>query len=153
MKVHATTETRACARVIGPFILIVTATAIARTESLRTLLADFRASSVWPWFSGVFVLLLGLIVVAVHRQWRGAPAIMVSVLGWLTVLKGFLLMAVPQSYLSFAYSALDAIVWWRVAFVGMALIGLYLSVVGWAPAGHEPGVQPAVRAPAVRRAA
>jgi hypothetical protein len=134
MKSHATTESRACARVIGPFLVIVTATAIARAESLRTLLADFQESPVWPWFSGVFVLLLGLVVVALHNQWRGAPAIMVSVLGWLTVLKGLLLMALPQDYLAFASSALDAIAWWRVAFVAMALIGLYLSFVGWAPA-------------------
>ncbi len=140
---HTTTETRAFARVIGPFVVIITATAIARAGSLRTLLADFRASSVWPWVTGIFVLLIGLVVVALHQHWRGAPAIIVSVLGWLTALKGFLLMALPQSYMGFAYSAVDAIMWWRVGFVAVALIGLYLTFVGWMPAAGKPAVQPA----------
>lgn len=52
---------------MGPFVVVVTATAIGQADSLQALLADFRASSVWPWFSGVFILLLGLIVVALHR--------------------------------------------------------------------------------------
>lgn len=150
---HTTDQTRAFARVIGPFVVIVTATAIVRAESLRTLLADFRASSVWPWVSGVFVLLLGLVVVALHQHWRGAPAIIVSVLGWLTTLKGFFLMALPQSYLSFAYSAVDAMVWWRVAFVAIALVGLYLTLAGWMPTPAKPAVQPARQSPMERRAA
>lgn len=149
---QVTSETRACARVIGPFVVIVTATAIARADSLRTLLAEFRASAVWPWVSGVFVLLLGLVVVALHQHWRGAPAIIVSALGWLTALKGFLLMALPQSYLSFAYSAVDVTAWWRVGFVAMALLGLYLTFVGWMPAA-TPAPQPAGQTPQVRRAA
>ncbi|MFQ2875505.1 hypothetical protein ACLILY_09180 [Mycobacterium sp. MS3] len=138
---------------MGPFVVVVTATAIGQADSLQALLADFRASSVWPWFSGVFILLLGLIVVALHRTWRGAPAIIVSVLGWLTVLKGFLLMVLPQSYMSFAYSAIDAPAWWRVAFAAMALMGLYLTFVGWMPEAGRPAARPAVTPPPVRHAA
>jgi len=93
-----------------------------------------------------------LVVVTLHRHWRGAPAIIVSVLGWLTVLKGFLLMALPQSYLSFAYSAVDATASWRVGFVAVALLGLYLTLVGWMPAAR-PAVQPADQTRQVRRAA
>src|ERR1700757_3396716 len=75
--------TRMFARVMGPFLVVVTTTAIARATDMRTLLAEFRANSVWPWVTGAFVLLSGLVVVALHQYWRGAAAIIVSLLGWL----------------------------------------------------------------------
>ncbi len=145
--------TRAFARVIGPFLTILTSTAVARASAMPTLLAEFRANSVWPWVTGAFVLLSGLIVVALHQYWRGAPAIIVSVLGWLAVLKGFFLMALPQTYLSFAGTAVDAVTWWRAGFIAMALVGLYLTFIGWAPAPKRTAAQPARPAPDVRRAA
>ena len=127
------TRTRAFARVIGPFLVILTTTAVARASEMRTLLSGFGANSVWPWVTGAFILLTGLVVVALHPYWRGAAAIVVSVLGWMTVLKGLFLMAFPQTYISAAASAVDALNWWRASFVVMALIGLYLTYVGWVP--------------------
>jgi hypothetical protein len=92
--------TRMFARVIRPFLVVVTATAVARTSDMRMLLTEFRVNSLWPWVTGAFILLFGMVVVALHQYWRGAPATILSSLGWLTVLKGFFLMAFPQTYLS-----------------------------------------------------
>jgi hypothetical protein len=134
-------RTRMFARVMGPFLVVVTTTAIARAADMRTLLAEFRANSVWPWVTGAFVLLSGLVVVALHQYWRGAAPIIVSLLGWLTTLKGFLLMAFPQTYLSFAGTAVDAGTSWRAGFIAMALVGLYLTLIGWVPAPSRPTAQ------------
>jgi hypothetical protein len=145
--------TRMFARVIGPFLIVVTATAVARASDMRTLLTEFRASSVWPWVTGAFVLLSGLVVVALHQYWQGAAPIIVSLLGWLTVLKGFFLMAFPQTYLSFASTAVDAVTWWRTGFIAMALVGLYLTYIGWVPAPSQRTAQPASSTPDLPRAA
>lgn len=145
--------TRMFARVIGPFVIIITGTAIARASAMRTLLNDFQANSVWSWVTGAFVLLSGLVVIALHPYWRGAPAIIVSVFGWMTALKGFFLMALPQGYLSFAGTAVDALIWWQVGFVAMAIVGGYLTFVGWMPTANRPAAPPASSAPDIRRAA
>ena len=92
----------------------------------------------WPWVTGAFILLTGLIVIAFHQYWRGTAAIIVSALGWMTALKGLFLMAFPQTYLSAANSGVDAVTWWRLGFVVMAVVGLYLTYVGWAPAPSRP---------------
>ncbi len=136
-------RTRMFARVLGPYLVIVTVTAVARASRMRTLLTEFDANSLWPWVTGAFVLLSGMIVVALHQYWRGAPAIIVSVLGWLTVLKGFFLMAFPRSYLSFGSTVVDTVAWWRAGLIVMALVGLYLTFIGWAPAPSPPTQQPA----------
>ena len=137
------TRTRMFARVIGPFLVIITTTAVARSSDMRTLLTDFRANPAWPWVTGAFILLSGLAVVALHQYWKGAAAIIVSLLGWLTTLKGFFLMALPQTYLSFASTAVDAGTSWRAGFIVVALVGLYLAFIGWVPAPSRPAEQPA----------
>ena len=134
-------RTRMFARVIGPFLVIVTVTAVWRASRMRTLLSEFDANSMWPWVTGAFVLLAGLIVIALHQYWRGAAAIIVSLVGWMTALKGLFLLAFPQTYVSAANSAVDAVTWWRSGFLVMALVGLYLTFVGWAPAQSGPATQ------------
>jgi hypothetical protein len=139
-------------RVLGPYLIVVTATALVRASQMRTLLSEFGASSAWPWVTGAFVLLSGLIVIALHPYWRGAAAIIVSVLGWLTSLKGLFLMALPQTYLSAANSAVDTS-GWRIGFAVVALVGLYLTYVGWAPAPSRTTAQQASSTPDLPRAA
>jgi hypothetical protein len=84
-----------------------------RALHMRTLLSEFAANSVWPWVTGAFVLLTGLVMIALHQYWRGAAEIIVPLLGWMTTLKGLFLLAFPQTYLSAASSAVDAVTWWR----------------------------------------
>lgn len=126
-------RTRMFARVLGPYLFIASATLVARPTYVKSLMHAFDGSSVWPWITGAFVLPMGLVVVALHPYWRGFAAAAVSVLGWMTVAKGIALMTFPHSYLSMGQDAFAGEPWWSVSVVIMALIGLYLTVIGWAP--------------------
>ncbi len=134
-------RTRMFARVVGPYLVIIAATAALRPMDMRTLLSQFEANPLWAWVVGAFILLLGLLAIALHPYWRGAAAIIVSVVGWLVALKGLFLVAFPLTYFSMANSAIDAVGWWRGAAVVYALIGLYLAYVGWMPARIRPESQ------------
>jgi hypothetical protein len=76
-------------------------------------------------------LLVGITVVALHPYWRGVAAAMVSVLGWIMVVRGVLLLAVPDVFMSIANRTVGAETLWRVIFVGFILVGLYLTYAGW----------------------
>ena len=65
-----------------------------------------------------------------------------AVLGWMTVAKGIALMTFPQSYLSMGQGTFTGTAWWTISVVIMALIGLYLTVIGWAP-NHRSGTSAA----------
>jgi hypothetical protein len=131
-------RTRMFARVLGPYLVIVAITAVARASQMRPLASEFGANPVWAFVTGAFILLSGLIVIALHQYWRGSAAIIVSVLGWMTVAKGVSLLAVPQTYISAVNSAVEPTIWLRAGFVVVALVGLYLTYVGWARAPSRP---------------
>jgi len=132
------TRTRMFSRVLGPFLVIVDVTAIARASDMQKLLSQFEANSLWTWITGAFILAFGLIIVAAHQYWRGAAAIIVSVLGWLVTLRGLLLLAFPQVFVSVANSMIGAQAWWVAVCIIAGLVGLYLTYVGWAPVPSRP---------------
>lgn len=128
---QSTETTRKFARVLGPFFAIVSAIVVTRAPDMRELLAEFGATTIWAWVTGAFVLMGGIIVVALHPYWRGVPAVIVSLLGWLMVVRGVLLMAFPDTFLSIANRTIDAETLWRTVFGIFVLVGLYLTYVGW----------------------
>ena len=123
--------TRRFARVLGPFFAIVSATVVARAPDMRELLAEFGATAIWPWVTGAFVLMGGIIVVALHPYWRGVAPVIVSLLGWIMVLRGVLLLAFPDTFMSIANQTIGAETLWRMVFAGFTLVGLYLTYIGW----------------------
>lgn len=142
MKTHVQQRTRMFARVLGPFFTIVMIVAMARAADMKQVLAEFTASDVWPYVTGTFILAGGIGIVAFHQIWRGAAAIIVSVLGWLLVIRGILLMAFPGVFASLANRMVGATAAWITAFVVMTVLGVYLTYVGWKPEpNHKRGNQ------------
>lgn len=146
-------RTRMFARVLGPFLVIVDVTAVARASDMQTLLSQFEANSLWTWVVGAFVLLFGLIVVAGHQYWRGPAAIIVSVLGWLVILRGLLLLVFPKAFVSVANSMIGAQGSWVTLCIAFALVGVYLTYVGWAPTTSRPIQHARTATPDLPRAA
>ena len=130
-------------RVIGPYLVIVCAVAVTRASDIQTLLSQFEANSLWTWVIGAVALLFGLIVVAGHQYWRGPAAIIVSLLGWLVVLRGLLLLAFPSTFISLANNMIGLHALWVPLCIVFALVGLYLTYVGWAPGADREAAQPA----------
>jgi len=123
--------TRLFARVLGPYLVIAMAVFAARMPDLRELFAAFESNPMLVWVTGAFTLLTGLVIVALHQQWKGAAAIIVSALGWLTTIKGFVILAFPGSYAAVADMMTGGSKLFIADAILVGLIGLYLTYVGW----------------------
>ena len=123
--------TRRFARVLGPYFLVLSAVVAIRAPDMSALLEEFAASTLWPFVMGAFALLGGIAVVAFHQRWHGAPAVIVSVVGWLLVARGLFLLAFPDTAASAAQRLVDMPAIWLPAYVVMAVLGLYLTFVGY----------------------
>lgn len=125
--------TRMFARVLGPFLAVMMATAAARAPELWPTVSAGATDTLWTWSAGAFTLIAGLAVIALHPYWRGGAAFSVSALGWLTAIKGAALVAFPSTVLSLPADTMGAVGVFRVVYVGFAVLGLYLTYVGWGP--------------------
>lgn len=97
---EASARTRAFARVIGPYVMIVTGIIIVRMPDLTTapFLSAFFKNPVIVWIMGAMLLLMGLIVIAFHQVWSNLAAALISLFGWFLALRGLALLVAPQLY-------------------------------------------------------
>lgn len=123
--------TRRFARVLGPYFLVLSVVVAVRAPDMSALLEEFAASTLWPFVMGAFALLGGIAIVAFHQRWHGAPAIIVSLVGWLLVARGLFLLAFPDTAAALAQRLVDMPPIWLPAYAVMAVLGLYLTFAGY----------------------
>ncbi len=66
---------------------------------LKEAVEEFAMSKMLFYLTGHFLLVIGLLVVLSHTLFDGVLAIMVTVLGYLTLLKGVLILLLPHSWI------------------------------------------------------
>jgi hypothetical protein len=129
--VESKIRTRAFARVLGPFLVLVPGIIIVRAPDIQTILHSFFQNDIIVWFAGAFLLFCGLLIIAFHQYWSSAAAIMISLFGWFLALRGLALLAAPQLIAHGADEALKFLSAVRIGFSILVLIGLWLTYVGW----------------------
>jgi hypothetical protein len=124
-------RTRMLARVAGPYLAIMGLTIALNAHLFALILPSFMQDRPLVLTSGAFILILGLVVIALHHHWTNAPAIAISLIGWAAALKGAWLMLTPE--LGAALSALVVRTPPLLLIVALAMIvlGIWLSLVGW----------------------
>ncbi len=129
--VESRARTRAFARVIGPFLVIVPGILVVRAAGIGGILSAFFQNEALVWTLGSLLFLSGLVIIAFHQCWSGAAAILISLFGWFLALRGLALLVVPQLIAHGAAASLHELAAVRIGFSLLVLIGLWLTYVGW----------------------
>lgn len=129
--VESELRTRAFARVLGPFLVLVPGIIIVRAPDIGAILRSFFQNDAIVWFAGAFLLFCGLMIIAFHQYWSSAAAIMISLFGWFLALRGLVLLTAPQLIAHGADTALRLLPAVRAGFSILVLAGIWLSYVGW----------------------
>jgi amino acid transporter len=130
---EAGARTRAFARVIGPFLLIVPTIIVVRTPraGMDAILTAFFQDDALVWLAGGLLLFGGLIIIAHHQYWSSLAAVLISLFGWFLALRGVGLLAAPQLIERGAAAAMNMIPVVQIGFGVLVLAGLWLTFVGW----------------------
>jgi len=123
-------RTRAFARVIGPWLVIVPGIIAVRAPDMGALASEFFKSPLFVWFSGALLLFGGLLIIAFHQYWSSVAAMLISLFGWVLAIRGLVLMAALGLY-ERAADAMESVSLIRLIFGVLIAIGLYLTYVGW----------------------
>ena len=120
------------ARLLGPMFLVVSVAWLLKPQMFRAVLTQFVGSEVWLYFGGVLGLLAGLALVLTNNVWLLDWRLIITLLGWVMVVRALITIFQPQWMVTVAKS----IVAHRGIFIGSAvfnlLIGLVLSYFGYA---------------------
>jgi hypothetical protein len=119
------------ARLAGPVLALVGLAILLRPQAFRAVLQSFMASPATLYLTGFLALVGSVALVLVHNLWVLDWRIIITVLGWVGVVKGAVIIVQPQSILSLGRvfaARRDAVL---VTAAANFIIGLILSYFGY----------------------
>ncbi|MGD9814600.1 MAG: hypothetical protein AB7Q23_14640 [Hyphomonadaceae bacterium] len=123
--------TRFCARVIGPLLLIIGAAVLIRFDDLVLMIPAILQDSPLAFITGVFTLIAGMVLFTAHHHFGSAAAIVITILGGLTIVRGVSLLFAPDLIASFANTVLTSGAAVQIAGGVTLLLGAWLTFAGW----------------------
>jgi hypothetical protein len=84
------------AKLIGPFFLIVGASLLLNQAQFRAMVEEFMRSGALVFLTGLMILPVGLAIVLSHNVWTADWRVLITVLGWLSIVSGALRLLVPK---------------------------------------------------------
>ena len=119
------------AQIIGPYCVIVGVGLLANRGAYEKVMGDFLKNEALVYFGGAMALLFGLLVVLTHNVWvMGWPAV-ITIFGWLGVIKGAWLLVFPNSVPGFIKVFQKNSVLLTFHIIIVCLIGLGLTIYGY----------------------
>jgi hypothetical protein len=124
--------TRYLARVLGLWIVLTELGMVANRQTTVDALNAIFADSALMWVTGVFTMLVGLMIVVAHNRWSGSPAtIIVTLYGWIATIKGLTFVWLPMRAQRDFYQMLQFPRFFYAYFVLGLVLGGYLIYAGF----------------------
>ena len=117
------------AKIVGPYCIIGFAAGMANRKNLPRLMQEYADNVALTQLGGLLATVVGLLIVVSHNVWVADWRAIITVAGWLGLIKGIVLVIAPAAigrYVGMTFSPMMT-----VMFVVVLGVGLYLSYVGY----------------------
>jgi hypothetical protein len=120
-------------RLLGLFYLLCGLAMMAHRNFATGALATLPSDRVMMLAVSTCIAFAGLAMVLAHNVWSKPPAaFLVTLLGWLTLIKGVVYLLIPALWLTeWVQTALGCSAYWYAATLCMLVLGAYLTYAGF----------------------
>ena len=77
--------------------LVIVGITLFNKSYFSAVMTDLANSKGLLWVTGLITFVMGMVIVALYRAWSADWRVLVTLLGWLTVIKGAVIMLFPSS--------------------------------------------------------
>jgi len=120
------------AKVLGLYFIIAAVLCLVKNKEIRKMIDGFIDNTALLFIAGIITVLLGLTMVVGHNIWDNSWRIIITLIGWLVLLKGLTFLFLPKKMTSkFSKSFRWNKEWYIAVAIIMALFGLYLASKGF----------------------
>ena len=119
------------AKAFGLYYLISGVAILLRSKEFKNMLDDFIKNTYHIYFVGLFLTIIGILLVLTHNVWEGGWVVIITVMSWLILFKGVVYLLLPRDMLKSQIKWLGEKNWYTIGGVISILIGLYLGSKGF----------------------
>ncbi len=118
------------AQILGPMYVIVAVGLLLNPPAYQRIFEEFFESPALAFVGGVIALIFGLAILAFHRAWSADWTLIVTLIGWLALIKGSLLVVCPSAVIRLSRPPMAQPARLRTWAAAPLALGLFLSVKG-----------------------
>ncbi|MDP2625002.1 MAG: hypothetical protein Q8P27_02335 [Candidatus Peregrinibacteria bacterium] len=119
------------AQIFGPLFAIMALGMLFNMKRMTKMMDDFSKSPGLVYVTAFMVMILGLLLVLVHNHWEKDWTVVITILAWITLIKGVALTLFPEGLLKWSKGILKNKSVYPVAGTVWLALGLYLSYMGY----------------------
>jgi len=123
------------AQIFQLFGLIYTAVGLGglltKTDYTQKLLEEFATSPALLYLSGMMATVVGFLLVIFHNIWTLDWSVIITAFGWIALVKGLVLMALPEMYGKIFGFMRQRTTFLKVYSVFVLLLGIFFLVLGF----------------------
>jgi len=125
-------STKTWARIFGLWTLLAVAGMVANRQNTVFVVDGFFTNATLMWSVGVFTSLVGIAAVVTHHRLTGGPvAVVVTLYGWLVLVKGLMFLWLPAPVEQAFYHSLQFGRYFYLYFIVALAFGAYLTYGGF----------------------
>ena len=119
------------AQLIGPLLLVTGVGMVANAEGYRTMAHEFLASRALIYIAGLLAFVPGLAIVLVHNVWAFDWRVIITLLGWLSLLGGIFRLVLPRKVTAVGSAILARPRYLTGGGIAVVTLGTILTVFGY----------------------
>lgn len=119
------------AKFIGMYLMVAGFALIVHAKDLRPTLIELVKSPALYMLSAFMALLFGSYVIAVHNVWVTDWPVLITILGWLGLVKGMMRILLPDESLKMVAACLENKALYTVLISIVFLLGSFLVYMGY----------------------
>jgi len=132
LRVNDATASKSIAAFVGPALVALGATTLINLGRLPSLVEQVAREPALIMVSGMLLFVAGLAIVRAHHHWSWDWSILVTLLGWLSLLGGLARILVPFQLADAMVGLGDQILVDVCAAILVLVVGVFLSYKGYA---------------------
>ncbi len=119
------------ARIFGPYFLLAAVMVFLNRKELMVNVEAMYQERFAQWLAGMIATLGGIAYINIYQDWSSFTSGLLSMLGWLVLIKGLLYAFIPRVRLAKLTGILDERSWYTMDGILAFLCGLYLTAYGY----------------------
>ncbi len=99
----------------------------------KKLFEDFTEDTTALYFGGVAALVIGYLIVAFHNTWTKDLSVIITIVGWIALLKGILILVRPKIMIALTKAIATKGNFLKIEAIAIIILGLAFSFLGFCP--------------------
>lgn len=118
------------ARILGIIFVVLGLSMAFNKKFTAAAVQEMMQNKGLLWLGGLIALSMGAVIVALNNIWTWGLPLVITIMGWMSLLKGLLILVFPNSTISL-YKKINNQTLFIFGGIAAAVFGLVLVYMGW----------------------